>query len=141
MTEPRITVDTGAEENGLANMVAELLRANIESSPLKKTVFLRMKGSVGLVATDAEVSLTLLFDRGSCTVRDGILPGTAACVTADSDSILELSNVRIVGGLPHLFDATGRAVASKVMSGTIRIRGLLRHPVTLTRLAVVLSVN
>jgi hypothetical protein len=141
VAEPQITVDKGAEENGLANMVAELLRANIESSPLKKTVFSRMKGSVGLVATDAEVSLTLLFDRGSCTVRDGILPGTAACVTADSDSILELSNVRIAGGLPWLFDRTGRSVAGKVFRREIRIRGLLRHPVTLTRLAIVLSVN
>lgn len=141
MAEPQITVDTGAEENGLANMVAELLRANIESSPLKKRVFSRMKGSVGLVATDAEVSLTLLFDRGSCTVHDGILPGTVACVTADSDSILELSNVRIVGGLPHLFDRAGRGVAGKVFRREIRIRGLLRHPVTLTRLAIVLSVN
>jgi len=141
VAEPRITVDGSAEENGLANMVAELLRANVESSPLKKRVFSRMKGPVGLVATDAEVSLTLLFDRGTCTVHDGVLPGTAACVTADSDSILELSNVRIVGGLPHLFDRTGRNVVGKVLRGAIRIRGLLRHPVTLTRLAIVLSVN
>jgi hypothetical protein len=141
VAEPQITVDEGAEENGLANMVAELLRANTESSPLKKKVFSRMKGSVGLVATDAEVSLTLLFARGSCTVHDGILPGTAASVTADSDSILELSNVRIVGGLPHLFDRTGRGVVGKALRREIRIRGLLRHPVTLTRLAIVLSVN
>ena len=141
MTEPEITVDKSAEENGLANMVAELLRANTESSPLKKRVFSRMSGSVALSATDAEVSLTLVFDHGRCVVRDGILPGTGASVTADSDSILELSNVRIVGGLPYLFDAAGRAVAAKVLHGTIRIRGLLRHPVTLTRLAIVLSVN
>ena len=141
MAEPEITVDRSAEENGLANMVAELLRANTESSPLKKRVFSRMNGSVALSATDAEVSLTLVFDHGRCVVRDGMVPGTGASVTADSDSILELSNVRIVGGLPYLFDAAGRAVASKVIHGTIRIRGLLRHPVTLTRLAIVLSVN
>ena len=141
MTEPRITVDTGAEENGLANMVAELLRANVESSDYKRKVFSRMKGSVGLTATDAEVSLTLVFDRGSCVAHDGVLPGTKACVTADSDSILELSNVRVVGGLPWLFDEKGRAVVSKVLKKAIRIRGLLRHPVTLTRLAIVLSVN
>ena len=141
MAEPEIRVDPAAAENGLANMVAELLRANVESSPLKRRVFSRMKGTVGLTATDAEVSLTLVFDRGSCVVYDGLLPEAKASVTAESDAILELSNVRIVGGLPHLFDATGRAVDSKVARGAIRIRGLLRHPVTLTRLAVVLSVN
>lgn len=141
MSEPEITVDRGAEENGLANMVADLLRANVESSAHKKAVFSRMKGSVGLFATDADVKVTLVFDRGRCVVHDGILEGTAVTVTADSDSILELSNVRLVGGLPFYFDKPGRAVASKVLGREIRIRGLLRHPVTLTRLGVVLSVN
>ena len=141
MAEPDITLDPGAEENGLAGMVAELLRANVASSPAKAGVFSRMKGSVGLTATDAEVSLTLVFDRGRCVVYDGVRPEASAGVTADSDSILELSNVRIVGGLPWLLDAKGRAVVAKVLRGAIRIRGLLRHPVTLTRLAVVLSVN
>ncbi len=141
MTEPEITVDKSAEENGLANMVAELLRANIESSAHKKAVFSRMKGSVGLFATDAEVKVTLVFDRGRCVVHDGILEGTGVTVTADSDSILELSNVRLVGGLPCYFDKAGRAVVSKVFGRAIRIRGLLLHPVTLTRLGIVLSVN
>ncbi len=141
MAEPEITVDRGAGENGLANMVAELLRANVETSIRKRAVFLRMKGSVGLIATDAEVKVTLVFNRGRCVVHDGILEGTGVTVTADSDSILELSNVRLVGGLPFYFDKAGRAVVSKVFGGVIRIRGLLRHPVTLTRLGIVLSVN
>ena len=141
LAEPEITVDKGAEENGLANMVAELLRANVETSDRKRAVFLRMKGSVGLIATDAEVKVTLVFDRGRCVVHDGILEGTGVTVTADSDSILELSNVRLVGGLPFYFDKPGRAVVSKVFGGVIHIRGLLRHPVTLTRLGIVLSVN
>lgn len=141
VAEPEITVDKGAEENGLANMVAELLRANVETSDRKRAVFLRMKGSVGLIATDAEVKVTLVFDRGRCVVHDGILEGTEVTVTADSDSILELSNVRLVGGLPCYFDKPGRAVVSKVFGRAIRIRGLVRHPVTLTRLGIVLSVN
>lgn len=141
MTEPEITVDRSAEENGLGNMVAELLRANIESSAYKKRVFCRMKGSVGLVATDAEVKVTLAFDRGRCVVHDGLLEGAAVTVSADSDSIIELSNVRLVGGLPFYFDRAGRAVVAKALRGFIRIRGLFRHPVTLTRLGIVLSVN
>ena len=141
MAEPEITVDGSAEENGLGNMVAELLRANVESSAYKKKVFSRMKGSVGLVATDAEVKVTLVFDRGRCVVYDGVREGTGVSVSADSDSIIELSNLRLVGGLPWYFDKAGRAVASKAFRRAIRIRGLLRHPVTLTRLGIVLSVN
>ena len=141
MAEPQITVDGNAQENGLANMVAELLRANVESSPYKSAVFSRMKASVGLMATDAEVGVTLAFDRGSCVVHDGLLAGAAVSVTADSESIIELSNVRLVAGLPFYFDRAGRSVLRKVLGRTIRIRGLLRHPVTLTRLGIVLSVN
>ncbi|MFN7988554.1 MAG: hypothetical protein U0529_13845 [Thermoanaerobaculia bacterium] len=141
MAEPDITVDKDAEENGLGNMVAELLRANVATSSYKGRVFSRMKGSVGLDATDAEVKVTLVFDRGRCVVHDGLLEGTAVTVSADSDSIIELSNVRLVGGLPFYFDRAGRAVVAKALRGVIRIRGLLRHPVTLTRLGIVLSVN
>lgn len=141
MAEPEITVDPSAEENGLGNMVAELLRANIESNDYKRRVFCRMKGAVGLLATDAEVRVTLAFDLGRCVVHDGLLPGTTTTVSADSDSIIELSNVRVVGGLPWLFDAAGRSVVGKALRGVIRIQGLLRHPVTLTRLGIVLSVN
>ena len=141
MAEPDITVDKDAEENGLGNMVAELLRANVATSSYKGRVFSRMKGSVGLDATDAEVKVTLVFDRGRCVVHDGLLEGTAVTVSADSDSIIELSNVRLVGGLPFYFDRAGRAVVAKALRGVIRIRGLLRHPATLTRLGIVLSVN
>lgn len=141
MAEPEITVDKSAEENGLANMVAELLKANVASSGYKKRVFSRMKGAVGLLATDAEVQVTLTFDRGRCVIHDGLLPGTAITVSADSDSIIELSNVRVVGGLPWLFDTAGRSVVGKALGRVIRIHGLLRHPVTLTRLGIVLSVN
>ena len=95
MAEPDITVDKDAEENGLGNMVAELLRANVATSSYKGRVFSRMKGSVGLDATDAEVKVTLVFDRGRCVVHDGLLEGTAVTVSADSDSIIELSNVRL----------------------------------------------
>ena len=93
------------------------------------------------MATDADVSVTLAFDRGRCVVHDGLLDGTAVVVRADSDSIIELSNVRVVGGLPWLFDRTGRGVVGKALRRVVRIRGLLRHPVTLTRLGIVLSVN
>jgi len=141
VTEPEITVDKSAEENGLGNMVADLLRANVESSAYKRRVFSRMKGAVGLLATDAEVQVTLVFDRGRCVIHEGLLAGTTVTVSTDSDSIIELSNVRIVGGLPWLFDKAGRAIAGKALGGVIRIRGLLRHPVTLTRLGIVLSVN
>ena len=117
MTAPEITVDDSARENGLANMVADLIRANVESSPYKARVFSRLEGSIGLSATDAEVSLTLVFSRGSCVVHDGIAEDIDTSVTTDSESIIEMSNVNLVGGLPSLFDAAGRGIVKKALAG------------------------
>jgi hypothetical protein len=44
-------------------------------------------------------------------------------------------------GLPNFFDQTGRAVAKKILGGQVKIRGLLLHPVALTRLTIILAVN
>lgn len=141
MSEALVTVDPGAEENGLAGMVAELLRENVATSARKREVFGKMKARIGLHATDADVKLTLVFDRGRCTVLDGLVEPLELSVATDSETILALSNTKLVAGYPNLFDAAGREVARKIARKEVVIRGLLRHPVSLTRLTIVLSVN
>jgi hypothetical protein len=138
---PEITVDSGAQENGLANMVADLIRTNIDASLYKMIVFSLLEGKVGVTATDADVSLTLSFSGGKCVISDGIAGGTDASVAADSDSILELSNLTLLGGLPFFLDGTGLGILMKTLSGGIRIDGFATNPVTMTQLAIVLSVN
>jgi len=139
---PEIRIDESAQENGLANMVAELIRENIDSSLYKMIVFSLLEGSVGLTASDADVSLTLDFRNGKCVITDGIAGETDALVTADSDSIIELSNVTLLGGvLPFFLDTKGLPILWKAFKGTIKIEGLLSNPIPLTQLAIVLSVN
>jgi len=96
---------------------------------------------VALEAADAEVSATLLFNRGSCIIYNGTDGKPDVRITADSEAILELSAVKIVAGMPFYLDETGLSVLSKILSRDIKIEGLLFHPLSLNLLTIVLSVN
>lgn len=141
MSEPNVIVHKSAEENGMANMVAELIRGNVQGSRYKALCFSFLKANVGILVTDAEVEATLVFNRGSCVIYDGIQGKTDLTIEADSDSILQLSNLKIVAGLPFYLDGTGVEVLSKTFSGAVKIRGMVCHPVALNLLTIVLSVN
>lgn len=141
MPESPIVVHPSAAENGMANMVADLMRENIASSWYKTFCFKLLKGVVGLVVTDAEVSATLVFNRGSCVIYDGLQGNADVTIETSSDSLLELSTIRIIAGLPFYLDSTGMGILAKSVGGEVKIRGMVCHPITLTRLTIVLSVN
>lgn len=141
MAEDRIVVHSSAEDNGMANMIAELMRTNIASSVYKALCFNLIKATVGLRVPDAEVSATLLFNRGSCVIYDGIAGGTDVTIEADSEDLLALSNINLVAGLPFYLDEAGREILSKSLTGKVKIDGLAFHPLSLTLLTIVLSVN
>lgn len=141
MSSPEIVLHDDAEENGLASMIADLMRENLADSPYKTKVFSLMKGIVTLEATDAEVRTTLSFDRGRCVINDGVPRMPDLWVVTDSESILELSLIRIVKGLPYYFDETGKALVKKMISREVHVEGAALHPILLTQLTIALSVN
>jgi hypothetical protein len=136
-----VTLAPGAEENGLALMLAELLRENLAERPGKRWDFGRLDGRVGVVARDADVALTLEFLRGQVRVHDGLLSGRALTIITESEKITQLSLINLRYGLPVFHDATGRGVVKDLARGRIRIEGLLRHPLMLVHLTRLLSVN
>jgi hypothetical protein len=138
---PSVIVHKSAEDNGMAAMVADLIRTNVGTSAYKARCFTLIKATVGVVVTDAEVSATLAFNRGSCVIYDGVAGRTDLTIEADSESILQLSNLSLVLGLPYYLDQTGIDILGKTIGGQVRIRGMVCHPVTLTLLTIVLSVN
>lgn len=141
MFEPEIVVHSSARDNGMANMVAELIRANVATSPYKALCFRVLKATVAVEVVDAEVSATLVFNRGSCVLYDGIEGRTDLKISADSESIIELSSINLVAGMPFYFDQTGMSILSKLLLGSIRIKGAVFSPLSLHLLTVVLSVN
>ena len=141
MDDNSIVVDPGAEENGLAVMLADLLRQNMAENPEKQKLFKLLKSVVAITATDAEVSLTLFFNRGSCVIFDGIVGRPAMHIEAESEAILGLTTVPIKFFLPDLRQDAAQDLVKNLLSQKIRISGLPFHPVTLLLLTNVMSVG
>jgi hypothetical protein len=146
-----VTLDALAADNGLALMLQGLLAESIANSPGKRHDFEQMESTFGIVAPDAEVTVTLEFARGRCTIYDGLRHEPALVITADSSKIPELSLLSIRYGLPWLLDDNGKNFVRALVERKIRIDGLIRIPprplktaraaLDLVRLTRILSVN
>ena len=73
-------------------------------------------------------------------MKEGIQEKPSVVVTADSETIMSLNFVNIKWGLPYYFDEAGRNVIKQLASGQLKIKGMLFHPVILTRHTKVMSV-
>lgn len=135
-----IKVKKEAEEIGLASMLAELIKQNIEGNTLKKAIFNRTEGTVFIKATDADVEITLEFKKGKLTVHKGRKGKPHIEIEADSETIVNLSQIKTFFFLPVFFDSTGINVAKKLVSGNLKIRNLLFHPLLLIKLTNLVSV-
>ncbi len=61
-------------------------------------------------------------------------------IRADSEKVMGLNFISIKLGLPYYFNKAGRTVIKHLLSGQIKIKGMLLHPIILTRLTKVMSV-
>lgn len=141
MIEPVIILDDGAKDVGLAEMLFNLLRQNLEQNPQKMSSFERLNSNVVIVARDIDITITLAFRKGELTIYNGIVGKTDLMIIADHDAILDLSLINIFMGLPNYFDKVGRSILKKLLLGNLKIEGLLKHPLQLTHLTKLFSVN
>ena len=138
---PVIVLDEGAREVGLADMVSNLIRQNLEQKPNKVRSFCALRSNVVIVARDIDITVTLAFERGQLSIYNGIAGNPDLKIVADHDAILELSLINICLGLPNYFDRRGRDVLKKLLLGDLKIKGMFKHPVQLTHLTKIFSVN
>jgi hypothetical protein len=138
---PVIVLDEGAREVGLADMISNLIRQNLEQKPHKLKSFRALKSNVVIVASDIEITITLAFQSGKLTIYNGIAGRADLKIVTDHDVILELSLINICLGLPNYFDKTGRDILKKLLLGNLKIEGMFKHPLQLTHLTKIFSVN
>ena len=144
-----IELAPGAENNGLASMLSDLVRQNLEAKPHKVPDFEALDGVVAIVADDADVCLTLEFRRGRLTIHDGIVGIPDVAIRGTSDMIMALSNMpltRLLGlPLPDPRDKEQVAISQSVMTamraGQFKMHGALLHPGLVMRLTRVISIN
>ena len=145
----QITLAAGAEANGLAVMLSDLLRQNLDSKPHKMRDLNAITGRIAIVAEDAEVAMTLRFDHGDLTVYDGVVGVPDVVVRASSDVIIALSNVPLTRRfglpLPAARDREGRKTMGEVLkamrTGALDVKGAARNAAMMLHLTRIMSVN
>ena len=129
-----------ADPNGLADLVGRLIQANLEVDPargrlLRDTV-------VELSASDAEVQATIWLAADGVTVSNGAAnPRSHLRIVADAYDLVELAGAPLLLGLPSVFQADGRSVLRRIAIGHVRVSGMFRHPIRLSRFTRLLSVT
>lgn len=148
--QPDVQLAPGAEDNGLAIMLADLVRQNLQAKPHKRGDFAAISGSVSIVADDADVALTLRFERGGrLTIHDGIVGIPDVTIRGPSDAILALSNMPLATRfglpIPRPGDREGVKTASTVFGlmrdGKLHVYGMAFHLPLVMRLTRVMSIN
>ena len=127
------------EPNGLANLVGRLLEANLEVHPARRRLL--RPSVVELDATDADVSVTVRIERDRAEIANGG-GGLGAHVTVEAhgQDLLDLAGAPIRFGLPDVLRRPGRSVVRRIFSRDVRVSGMFRHPVRMSRFLRLLSV-
>jgi hypothetical protein len=148
--QPDVQLAPGAEDNGLAIMLADLVRQNLAAKPHKKVDFDALGGSVSIVADDADVALTLRFERGGkLTIHDGIVGIPDVTIRGPSDGILALSNIPLFSRfglpIPNPNDPqavkTVRELFALMRDGKLHVYGMAFHFPLVMKLTRVMSIN
>jgi hypothetical protein len=124
--------------NGLARLLAGLFDSNLARDPRRS----RLLGPVAveIEATDAGVAATVKMGAGVVEISNGPAnPGADLSVHAASGDLLDLAAAPLWLGVPAPSSREGRAILRGVAAGRVRIRGMLRHPVRLSRFGRLLS--
>lgn len=141
-SKERVSYADGDDASAFAQMLGELIQANIESRSEKRRDFDDLQTTVGIVVTDIDESVTLVFESGHLTVHNGLLRSRAITVRGDSDTVMQLSNLRIGPlGMPVYVDSTGRDVVRKLLAGRLKIDGMLSNIFSLNAVTRILSVQ
>jgi hypothetical protein len=148
--EPDVQLAPGAEENGLAHMLRDLVKQNLEEKPHKMGDFEALDGNVSIVADDADVALTMKFEAGGkLRIHDGIVGIPDVTIRGPSDAVLALSNMPMATRLglpipdPRDREAvkTVRLVMGAMRDGKLHVYGMAFHLPMMMRLTKVMSIN
>ena len=127
-----------AEPNGLARMLAGLLEGNLTRRP-ERAALLR-PAVVQIDAADAGVVVTVRFDGERVRVSNGTAGSRPDVrVRGSGHDLLALSAAPLRFGFPDPFRREGRAVLGRIASGNVRVSGMVRHPMVLSRFSRLLS--
>jgi hypothetical protein len=148
-----------AEPNGLADLVGRLIESNLESEPDRRGL---LRDTIVLLrASDAAIEATVTLSSAGVDVANGPARGPARgpvrgpvrgpakgpggrrphlVIEADAYDLIELAGAPLRFGLPDIMHPQGRSVIRRIATRHVRVSGMLRHPIRLSRFTRLLSV-
>ncbi|MCX5848998.1 MAG: hypothetical protein NTW65_06075 [Deltaproteobacteria bacterium] len=134
-----INFSPGMDDGGLPVMMADIIKGNLRDKPQRENDFNALNGNIYIQAEDADVDMTMVFEKGVMTVYNGRIGKPKICINTDSTTLLDLANINIKFGLPYYFDKAGLGVIKKLVTRELKLKGLLTHPIMLTRFTKLMS--
>lgn len=138
MTEQLVV--NNAVDVPFSGILADVLKTNLEQKPHKLKTFKNLRAVVGIDVTDVGKKVYLIFSGEKVTIEKDMIKKPQVFITAESEKIMGLNFINIKWGLPYYFDEAGKTVIKQLLSGQIKIKGMLLHPIILTRVTKVMSV-
>jgi hypothetical protein len=128
------------EPNGLATMLGGLIDANLHAHPERRSL-LAKPATYAITAPDANVSVTIHLGPDGVKVANGVRGTPHVVVRARSEDLIALSSVPLRFGQPDATTKEGRDVVKKLLTGQLKVKGLVTQSGRLGRLNKLLSVG
>ncbi len=120
-------------------MLADLVRGNIAREPDRAALVRGVTGTVNVKVVDADVEIGLEFAADRLHLFEKPFRRAGIHIACDAETLMDLSAVPLWLGRPDLRTKPGRAIAGKILRRDLRVKGMLAHPVLLSRLQRLLS--
>lgn len=130
----------GDDVAGLGEMLADLIRSNLEREPDRRSLILDGPATINLIVRDADVAVGMRF-TGEALHIDGRLPRAQMTVTCDTMTLMELTNVPLRFGMPDQLKPEGRRIAAKLLNGEIQVKGLPKQLPLMIRMQRLFTVS
>jgi hypothetical protein len=131
-------VEIVGEVDGLATIVADLIRDNLEDGS-RRALLGGPNWLVLITVVDADSNFAIEVGGGRAVIS---APGHRTAdlsINTDGDTLIAIPETPLWAGLPDIRTAGGRALLVKLRQHDLRISGLARHPLLLPKLLRLLS--
>ncbi len=144
--ENRICLTASTEGNPLAHWVHQTIARKLRDEARVRRDFFALRAAVAMVAQDRGLSATLRFDHGYLTIHDAMVGIPDLTLCGDYQSLLGLGDLQLStwGRLPlpsisRERSAPWRQAALELLSGELKVYGLLSNSRTLLRVLRLLA--
>ncbi|MCA1833496.1 MAG: hypothetical protein LC750_12355 [Actinobacteria bacterium] len=129
------------ELDGLAEMMAALIRGNVEAHPELGEVLKGARGAVAITARDVPATVGMSFRDGTVEISATSPKKPSVVIIADSDGLMSFSTVPLRFGLPDVMTQEGRMLTRRILKRDIIVRGMITHLGLVRRLQKLLTVS